>query len=200
MSSGRLAAVLAAGQRQRQRSTGAPVGNVNWAMLAAAAEEEARVQRERGYAAEQRAAQAEQTGKEAEQRGAQANADAQEAAKIVDAAKLTAEAWQKEGAAQAQRWATAQAEGNEMVAGDAALKSMQAFEAVKTTLQMVEMMRVRAWEASDRATKAHQDALAAAAAATQAHEDTKAAHDAARAAATRASEIAAKAEAEAHLQ
>lgn len=194
MPSGRLAAVLAAGQRQRNvHSTGTPesedpgvfyfVPHPNWAMLAEEAAAEA-------AAAERKGFEAKQAGAAAVERGKQALEDVMEASASKDAASDEAAVWQRKVEAEMQKILEQHDAGNDAEANNAVIRANQAFIAMQTNLKLVERMQNKITEANKRAEQADVDVWAA-------YEEAKVAAKEARAAAARAAEFTAKKEARA---
>ena len=127
MPSGRLAAVLAAGQRQRNvHSTGAPesedpgvwsfVPHPNWAILAQEAAAEAAAAERKGFEAEQAAAAA-------VERGQQALEDLRVLRASKDAASDEVAAWQRKVEAEMQKILEQNDAGNDAEANTAAKRA-----------------------------------------------------------------------------
>ena len=166
MTTGRLAAVLAAGQRQRRLAfTGAPDAQdvpdneVAWAAFVAegqALEARARAEAARARAAERKGALAEKEGALAEKRGERAAKDATEAAEATKKAKAAAEAWVLEANADLQKVVAENEAGNALRASNAAASAMLAFMAAEGEMGVVNAQVHKAKIAGKRGTAAHQ--------------------------------------------
>lgn len=169
MTTGRLTAVLAAGQRQRRLApTGAadpqdvPDNEVAWAAFVAgtqALEARQRAQAARAHAAERRGALARKEGALAEKRGERAAKDALEAAEAVKKARAAAEAWALEGNANLQRMVAENEAGNALRASNSAASAMMAFMAAEGEMGLVNAQAHKARIAGKRGAAAHQMAI-----------------------------------------
>lgn len=203
MTTGRLTAVLAAGQRQRRlASTGAPEpqnlpdNEVAWAAFLAetqASEARAAAHAARAQAAQRKGALAEKEGMLAEKRGERAANDAMEAAEATRKARERAEAWVLEANADLQTVVAETAAENTLRASNAAAWAMLAFMAAEGEWGLVKAQSHKAEVAATRGRAAHKISIAASKeareAAAEAREEvaaTAAAATAARAAATAA--------------
>ena len=191
MTTGRLTAVLAAGQRQRRlASTGAPepqnVPDNEVAWRAFQAEVRASTLRAEARAAAARAEErrgqlAEKEGMVAESRGAQAVKDAEDAANAALKARTRAEAWALEGNAELQKVAVENLAENRLRSENAASWAVLAFMAAEAEMGVARAQGGKAQMAATLAENAHKMAVAA-------HKDAREAAAAARgeAAGTRA--------------
>lgn len=171
MTTGRLAAVLAAGQRQRRlASTGAPDAQdvpdneVAWAAFVAetqALEARQRAQAARARAAERKGTLALKEGALAEKQGQRAAKDATEAAEAAKKAREAAEAWALEGNADLQKVVAENEAGNALRASNAAAWAMLAFMAAEGEMGLVNAQAHKAGIAGKRGTAAHKISIAA---------------------------------------